>query len=195
MERPVGRGGCIQPASATTRMTRSISGIRRDFGPTPNDERQHITASGIVHLPLGFDVAPILTFGTARPFDLRSTTDILDRGSGYSRPVIVPNNDPHNYLAIADSTTALTCLAAGTCHQAGYDTLRGFKYFQTDLRIAKNFRMGESRNLQLIFQAFNLTDKSNTGSIIYDTAGGEEIPGARRFWQREQHVHPRAFVG
>src|SRR3984885_10243383 len=143
----------------------------RDFGPTPNDERHHITASGIVLLPLGFELAPILTYGTARPFDLRSATDILDRGSGYSRPVIVPNDDPTNYLAITDSTTAFMCLPAVACHQAGYDTLRGFAFFQTDLRVAKNFRMGESRNLQLIFQAFNLTNKSNTGSNIHNTAG------------------------
>ena len=97
----------------------------RDFGPTPNDERHHITASGIVHLPLGFDVAPILTYGSARPFDLRSSVDILDRGSGYSRPVIVPNDDPTNFTAIGDSITALNCLAAATCHQVGYDTMRG----------------------------------------------------------------------
>lgn len=38
-----------------------------DFGPVPNDERHHIAASGIVSLPWGFDVAPILQFGSARP--------------------------------------------------------------------------------------------------------------------------------
>jgi hypothetical protein len=42
----------------------------RDFGNTPNDERHHITLSGVVSLPWGIQVAPILQFGTARPFDL-----------------------------------------------------------------------------------------------------------------------------
>src|SRR5262249_44026259 len=32
----------------------------RDFGPTPNDERHHVTLSGIVELPWGFQVSPIL---------------------------------------------------------------------------------------------------------------------------------------
>ena len=107
----------------------------------------------------------------------------------------MPNNDPHNYLAIADSTTALTCLAAGTCHQAGYDTLRGFNFFQTDLRIAKNFRMGESRNLQLIFQAFNLTDKSNTGNNIHNTAGASHFLQRAGFINPNSTFIPRAFVG
>jgi len=39
----------------------------RDFGPTPNDERHHVTISGIVQLPWGFQVAPILQYGSARP--------------------------------------------------------------------------------------------------------------------------------
>jgi len=60
----------------------------RDFGPTNNDERHHISLSGIVQLPLGFQVAPIVSYGSARPYDLRSGFDVLARGSGYSRPVI-----------------------------------------------------------------------------------------------------------
>jgi len=73
----------------------------RDFGPTNNDERHHISLSGIVQLPLGFQVAPIVSYGSARPYDLRSGFDVLARGSGYSRPVIVPNSDPTNYTAIS----------------------------------------------------------------------------------------------
>ncbi len=167
----------------------------RDFGPTPNDERHHISVSGIAQLPWGFQVAPILTYGSARPFDLRSATDILDRGSGYSRPVIVPNSDPTNYTAIADSITAFQCLAAATCHQVGYDTLRGNPFFQTDLRVAKNFRVAEGKNLQLIFQAFNLTNKSNTGSNIHNTAGAGGFLTRAGFINPNSTFIPRAFVG
>jgi outer membrane receptor protein involved in Fe transport len=167
----------------------------RDFGATPNDERHHITVSGIAQLPWGFQVAPIITYGSARPFDLRSATDILARGSGYSRPVIVPNSDPTNYTAIADAVTAFNCLAAATCHQAGYDTLRGNYFFQTDLRVAKNIRMGEGKNLQLIFQAFNLTNKSNTGSNIHNTAGAGGFLAREGFINPNSTFIPRAFVG
>src|SRR5213080_4582349 len=76
----------------------------RDFGPTDNDERHHISLSGIVQLPAGFQLAPIVSYGSARPYDLRSGFDVLARGSGYSRPIIVPNSDPTDYLAFDGST-------------------------------------------------------------------------------------------
>ena len=171
----------------------------RDFGPTPNDERNHITASGIVELPWGFMVAPILTYGTARPFDVRSSVDVLNRGSGYSRPVIVFNNDPSNFTAVINAAdpvaTALNCLAAGTCHQVGYDTFRGNYFFQTDLRVAKDIHFGERMKLQLIFQAFNLTNKSNTGSNIHNTAGAGNFLQRAGFISPNSSVIPRAFVG
>ena len=167
----------------------------RDFGPTPNDERHHISLSGVAQLPFGFQVAPILTYGSARPFDLRSATDILVRGSGYSRPVIVPNSDPTNFTAIGDAVTAFNCLAAGTCHQVGYDTMRGNYFFQTDLRVAKNIRVREGMNLQLIFQAFNLTNKSNTGSNIHNTAGAGGFLTRAGFINPNSTFIPRAFIG
>jgi outer membrane receptor protein involved in Fe transport len=167
----------------------------RDFGPTPQDERHHISISGITQLPWGFQIAPILTYGSARPFDLRSATDILDRGSGYSRPVIVPNSDPTNYTAITSAVAAFQCLAAATCHQIGYDTMRGNYFFQTDLRVAKNIRLGEGRNLQLIFQSFNLTNKSNTGSNIHNTAGATNFLARAGFINPNSTFIPRAFVG
>jgi outer membrane receptor protein involved in Fe transport len=168
----------------------------RDFGPTPNDERHHISLSGIVKLPLGFQVAPIIAYGSARPFDLRSATDVLSRGSGYSRPVLVPNSDPTNYAAFAtDAVGAFNCLAAATCHQVGYDTLRGNYFFQTDLRVAKNIRTGEGKNLQLIFQAFNLTNKSNTGSNIHNTAGAGGFLTRAGFINPNSAFTPRAFTG
>jgi hypothetical protein len=94
-------------------------------------------------------VAPILSYGSARPFDLRSGFDVLSRGSGYSRPVVVPNSNPTDYLAFDgsgpgfDSAAALACLAAGQCRQVGYDTLRGNAFFNMDLRVAKNIRVRE----------------------------------------------------
>jgi len=60
-------------------MTRSHLGIR-GTRPTNNDERHHISLSGIVQLPLGFQVAPIVSYGSARPYDLRSGFDVLARG-------------------------------------------------------------------------------------------------------------------
>src|SRR2546423_13353995 len=175
----------------------------RDFGPTDNDERHHVSISGIVQLPLGFQVAPILSYGSARPYDLRSGFDVLARGSGYSRPVIVPNSDPTNYTAFdgsgpgVNAAAALACLAAAQCHQVGYDTLRGDPYFNLDMRVAKNVRVREGWNLQLIFQAFNLTNKTNYGSNFHNTntAGTGVFLTPEGFINPSSSFTPRAFVG
>jgi outer membrane receptor protein involved in Fe transport len=175
----------------------------RDFGPTNNDERHHISVSGIVKLPWGIQVAPILSYGSARPFDLRSGFDVLSRGTGYSRPVIVPNSNPTDYLAFDgsgpgfDSAAALACLAAGQCHQAGYDTIRGNAFFNMDMRVAKNIRVREGWNLQLIFQAFDLTNKTNYGSNFHNTntAGTGVFLTPEGFINPTSSFTPRAFVG
>jgi hypothetical protein len=173
----------------------------RDFGPTPNDERHHITVSGVIQLPWGFQVSPILQFGSARPYDIIAGVDILDRGSGYSRPVIVPNGDPKNFTfydgsAVGhDAAAALACLAAGGCHQVGYDTERGTNFFQMDMRFAKNFRFGEHRNLQLIFQAFNLTNKTNYGNDFHNTNTSGDFLQPEGYINRASTTIPRAFVG
>jgi hypothetical protein len=173
----------------------------RDFGPTPNDERHHITVSGIAELPFGFQISPILQFGSARPYDIRSGSDILDRGSGTSRPVLVFNDDPTNYTAISNSANnqvvAFQCLQANTCHQVGYDTFRGDAFFQMDMRVAKNIRFGERMRLQLIFQAFNLTNKTNYGNnfAIVNTSTAPLFRTPNGFINPGSTVTPRAFVG
>lgn len=170
----------------------------RDFGPTPNDERHHVTISAITQLPWGFQVAPILQFGTARPFDLNEGYDVLGIGSGYSRPLIVNNSDPRNLLAYASSSlgqAARDCLAAGQCHQAGYDTMRGDAFFQLDTRISKNLKLGERRNLQLMFQGFNLTNRANFGNNISNTATSSNFLTPAGYIAPASTTIPRAFVG
>jgi outer membrane receptor protein involved in Fe transport len=173
----------------------------RDFGPTDNDERHHVSISGVVQFPWGIQVAPILSYGSARPFDLRSGFDVLSRGSGYSRPVIVPIDDPKNYLAFDgsgpgfDSAAALACLAAGQCRQVGYDTVRGDPYFNLDMRVAKNIRVREGWNLQLIFQGFNITNKTNYGSNFHNTNTAGTFLTPEGFINPSSSFTPRAFVG
>jgi len=173
----------------------------RDFGPTDNDERHHVSISSVVQLPWGFQVAPILSYGSARPYDLRSGFDVLSRGSGYSRPVIVPIDDPKDYTHFDgsgpgfDSAAALACLAAGQCRQVGYDTVRGDPYFNLDMRVAKNIRVREGWNLQLIFQGFNITNRTNYGSNFHNTNTAGTFLTPEGFINPSSSFTPRAFVG
>src|SRR5207253_2705958 len=47
---------------------------------------------------------------------------------------------------------------------AKYDPLRGDPFFELDLRLAKNIKIRERMNLQLVAQAFNLTNRANYGN-------------------------------
>jgi hypothetical protein len=176
-----------------------------DFGYTPQDERNHITVSGIAELPWGIQLSPILQFGSARPYDLSSSFDPLVRGSGYTRPLIVPTSDPTAYTAYLPATLGLTtgetqaaislCLQAGTCRQVGYDTVRGSDTFQLDLRAAKNIRWKDRYNVQLFFQAFNLTNRANFGSNFHNTPNSAAFMQPQGFINPSSVTIPRSFSG
>jgi hypothetical protein len=150
-----------------------------EFGPSFNDERHHLTIAGTSHLPFGLEASPILQFGSARPFLPASGSNMLNLGGGSAAgALVVTNANPKNLLSgtqlapVIDSVSnvssivlaASKCYYSGGCQLAAYSGLRGDPYFNMDARLAKNIKLGESRNLQLIFQAFNLFNHANYGN-------------------------------
>jgi outer membrane receptor protein involved in Fe transport len=148
-----------------------------EWGPTPNDERHHVTISGIIDLPKGFLLAPIMQFGSARPWinasgvsGVTNTANTLNTGGGTAIAVVVPISDPNNFLAYATNITAAqNCFyglngVAKSCTIAAYDPLRGDPFFQLDLRLSKTIAFGDRARLSLIAQGFNLTNRANYGN-------------------------------
>lgn len=151
-----------------------------EFGPTPNDERHHVTVSGIFELPWGLQLSPILQFGSARPYatpdgvGVFSSSNTLNTGGGTQNAVVVPSNNLTDWFAFpatpAGITAAQNCFyglngyAPGSCTIAKYDPLRGDAFFQLDLRLSKSFKFGERARVELIAQAFNLTNRANYGN-------------------------------
>lgn len=148
-----------------------------EYGPSPNDERHHVTLSGIVNLPWGFQLSPILQYGSARPYGVTSSSNTLNTGGGTASgsgiqngAVVVPVNAITDWFAFAgDDTGAQNCFyglngVRQACTIARYDALRGDPFFELDMRLAKNIKFGERMNLQLIAQAFNLTNRANYGN-------------------------------
>jgi len=141
----------------------------QDFGPVPNDERHHWSVSGIVELPWGFQVAPIMQVASGRPYDaVTGVSNVLGFGSGPAAAhAIVPKSDPGNLQWGASQTTAAlrNCyFVTGTCQQAHFNSLRGTTYFNLDTRVSKSFKLGESRDLKLVFQGFDMTNRANFGN-------------------------------
>jgi hypothetical protein len=150
-----------------------------EFGPSFNDERHHLTLAGTSHLPWGMEFSPILQFGSARPYLPASGSNMLNLGGGSAAgALVVTNAAPKNLLSgtqlapVTDSVSnipsivlaASKCYYSGGCQLASYSGLRGDPYFDMDTRVAKNIKLGENRNLQLIFQAFNLFNHANYGN-------------------------------
>lgn len=173
-----------------------------EWGPNPNDERHHVTISGIWELPLGFQLAPILQYGSARPYDITNSSNTINVGGGSAVGVIVPNNDPTNFFAFAGNNAgAQNCYyglngVTQACRFASYDPLRGDPFFELDLRLAKNIRFGDRMNLQLVAQAFNLTNRANYGSDFGNSIASPDTFGHPvGFINPTSTVIPRALWG
>jgi len=141
-----------------------------NWGPNPNDERHHVTISGLFNIGKGFELAPIMQFGSPRPYNLTNSSNTLNTGGGTATAVVVPTSNPTNWFAFAGNNTgAQNCFyglngVQQACTIAKYDPLRGDPFFELDLRLSKTFRFGEKFNVQIIGQAFNLTNRANYGN-------------------------------
>jgi hypothetical protein len=171
-----------------------------EFGPTLNDERHHLTVAGTMHLPWGMEFSPIVQVGSARPYNAAAGTNLLNLGGGSTAgSLIVSNSDPTNFTLFPATTAgklaATQCYYAGNCHLAPWNSLRGDPYFDTDMRLAKNIKVGENRNLQLAFQAFNLTNHANFGNNFGGVVGTSTFGHPIGFINPTSTALPRAFIG
>jgi len=200
-----------------------------EWGPSPNDERHHVTVSGIVDLPKGFQLSPILQFGSARPYNLTNSYNTLNTGGGTGTAVLVPTGNITDYLYGTNYIAAFvptyctahpgtTCQADGmaqaqrnlqncfygTCAtQLGiplspltiskYDPLRGDPFFELDMRLAKNIKFGDRMNLQLLAQAFNLTNQANYGNN-FGVGGAANIADPTHFGHPQGFINPASTI-
>src|ERR1041384_5071312 len=147
--------------------------LRREYGPTPNDQRHRFTFSGEFNLPAGIRLSPILTLASPVPIYV-----LLPDGS--SRVCELQRNDgARQFKTGAELNAALTQInvADGSlCPNA--DSSTGFKprvllplvrddlklgdnFSSLDLRVSKEFRIGERLIIEPIAEVFNLFNVTN----------------------------------
>src|SRR5207237_3300218 len=143
----------------------------KDFGVVPNDELHHWSVSSVVDLPWGFQISPIMQLASARPWNASSGLDVYNSTtSGISTPsAIVLASNPGNLQANKGLSAAQlrACLFSGQCIESHFDQVRGIPYFQLDTRVSKMIKFGEQKNLKLIFQGFDLTNRANYGNNYF----------------------------
>jgi hypothetical protein len=170
-----------------------------DFGPTPADERHRITLSGLLDLPFGIKVAPIMQWATGRPYNaVQGISDVYGFGGGQGAThAIVLDSDPNNLLGTKAYTTAQlqACLAANTCHQLPYNYLRGEDFFQLDARFSRTFKIRERAKVDVFFQAFDLTNRANFGASYQGSIRSAIFQQPTNFITPGGVIVPRSFSG
>ncbi len=122
---------------------------------------------------------------------------MLNLGGGSAAgALLVLNSDPNNLLATKSLTTLqqAQCYYSANCHLAPIGNLRGDPFFDVDTRLAKNIKLGERRNLQLAFQAFNLFNHANYGNNFDLTVQDATFAKAVGFINPANSVAPRSFT-
>jgi hypothetical protein len=126
-----------------------------DFGPQDNtnlglerglsdfDQRHKFVFAAVADSPWknpflrDFQVSPIVRYNSGHPFNLLAGADVNgDRHSTNDRPIGAARN-----------------------------TGQGPDYATFDMRLSRTFRLGEKANLQLLAEGFNITNRTNYGSV------------------------------
>ncbi|HMQ02659.1 MAG TPA: TonB-dependent receptor [Pyrinomonadaceae bacterium] len=144
-----------------------------EFGPTRLDERHRVVLSGVISLPYGFQLSPIMQFATARPYSPVAGFDI--DGDGLTTvDRLCASTSLASVFAVRGSLAAVQALNPFGCQQATVNSQRtGFvlngtaveersgNFFNTDLRITKNFKFGDRFGLSTYFDFYNLFNAEN----------------------------------
>lgn len=147
--------------------------LRREYGPTPNDQRHRFSFSGVFQLPWDVRVSPIFSVASAVPIDI-----LLPDGS--SRVCELQRNaGARQFRTGAELNAALSQInAAGGSLCPNPDPSTGFKprvlvplvsddlklgdnFSSLDLRVSKVFRLGERWTIEPIAEVFNLFNVTN----------------------------------
>ena len=152
-----------------------------EFGPTRFDERHRIVASGVFDLPYGFQLSPILQLASARPFSPTTGVDIDGDGLA-TNDRLCEGVDPLSVLQAVRNrpstqtpTDVVRALNPRGCRQAQVSSRRsGYvinsdgsfeersgRFFNLDLRAAKNFKFGERTRLSAYADFYNLFNTEN----------------------------------
>ena len=168
-----------------------------DFGYAPNDERHHWVFSGVLDMPWGIKVAPIMQFGSARPYNLVQGVNWIGNGAGNGAArAVVFANDPTDYKATINLSAAAirTGVADGSLKVINYNTARGQEFYQFDLRVSKTFKVAERHSLEFISQFFNLTNRANFGGNYVGNIRSSTFGQPNGFITPSALVVPKSFA-
>ncbi len=139
--------------------------LHREYGPAPNDQTHRLVLQGTADLPFHLRFSPLWTYASGVPMDI-----LLGDGSGDRVPELGRNAGGRQFHSGAQLNAFLTQLNAAGELNGGLnspfpmvsssarfnDTFNSF-----DMRLSREFHLGERFHLEAIGEAFNLFNKTN----------------------------------
>jgi hypothetical protein len=155
-----------------------------EFGPTPNDQRHRFAAAGMIELPYGFMLSPILSIASGVPMDIllpdgSSRIPFLQRNAGGR---LFTNASELN--AFISSINAAGGINGSQLPLAPSNARFNDAFCSLDLRLAKTFKVGESIRLEPMIEVFNLFNTTNVlGVSNTNYSGFGNVLGTASFGQ------------
>lgn len=147
-------------ARNTTTLPTDQYDLEADWGPADTDSRHNLTLTGQVVLPFDVQLSGIFVLRSAEPFNVVSGRDTNNDSRLGDRPDPDPNG-PYPTNGVTEyGRFSIPLNRPGTL---GRNAFRGPDFRQLDLRLSKSLSFGP-RRLELIVEAFNLTNRVNYGA-------------------------------
>jgi hypothetical protein len=143
--------------------------LRREYGPTPNDQRHRLTLSGVADLGAGFQLSGLWTLASGVPMDIllpsaQSRIPIIQRNAG-GRQFRTPD-ELNAFIRDVNAGGGI----GGELLPLVSDAARFNDTFNAlDLRLSKSFPVGRIRidGLVEMFNVFNVTNILGTSTVNY----------------------------
>ena len=172
-----------------------------EWGPTRHDERHRLVGSGVIDVPYGFQISPIVQWASSRPYTPTTGFDINGDGQTNIVDRLCSGVDPAAVFAVRGNTNAIRALNPNGCQLADVNSQRnGFvvnpdgsveersgRFFNVDLRITKSFGLPRGAAIRAYVDFFNLF---NTENLSY-TLRPEQSPAT----SASQFMQPVSLYG
>ena len=113
-----------------------------EWGPTAYDERHRVTMTGVLPLPGGFSVAPLVTVASARPYTTYSGVGQAASGFGLS---LLYSRDENGV-------------------PLGPYNARGKALINANARVTKAFELPEGQRITVFTEFYNILNRANFGN-------------------------------
>jgi hypothetical protein len=177
--------------------------LRREFGPTPNDRRHRLVASGQVMAPGRVSVSALWTASSGVPMD------ILMPDAQTRIPVLQRNAGGRQFKTASDLNTYVTALnAAGGVNGVLLPLVSNGARFNdafssVDLRVSRPFALGQRVRIEPMLEVFNLFNTTNIlGVSVVNYSGfsnvlvrDSETPGTPGYLTSSRFGQPVSTAG